>query len=205
MTHKNRFLLYLTCLILLPGCGEDLITGGVTKGGTGNGGNDGRPTIVVEGEPVKDTYNIWLSKPVSDYCHGVKRTLSFIDPLSSELIQKNKTISMKSEDNIQYPIILQVNWENTSDQTKTIFRSPCIDLVFFDELKQDSFKIPDRCDVEAITLNKNDIFVSKEYKFDALYTGNKMLTHSNDIQFFPIQNHEVDCDSLSIEYSVQNQ
>lgn len=205
MTHKNGFLFYFTCLILLPGCGEDLITGGVTKGGTGNGGNDGRPTIVVEGEPVKDTYNIWLSKPASDYCHGVKRTLNFIDPLSSELIQENKTILMRREDNIQYPIILQVNWENTSGQTKTIFRSPCVDLVFFDELKQDSFKIQDRCDVEAITLNKNDIFVSKEYKFDALYTGNKMLTHSNEIQFFPVQNYEVDCNSLSIEYSVQNQ
>lgn len=191
-------------MTLLSGCGEELTTG-VTKGGTGNGGDDGKPTIVVNGEPVKDTYNLWLSKPASDYCHGVKRTLSFIDPLNSEIIQENKTISMKIEDNIQYPIILQVRWENKSDQTKTIFRSSCIDLVFFDELKQDSFKMQARCDVETVTLNKNDIFISKEYKYDARYTGNKILTHNNEIQFSPIQDHEVDCDPLNIQYSIQNE
>lgn len=204
MTHKNRFLFYLTCITLLSGCGEDFTTG-VTKGGTGNGVDDGRPTIVTDGDPVKDTYSIWLSKPESDYCHGLKRTLSFTDPLNSELIQENKTISMKIEDNIEYPIVLQVRWENKSDQTKTIFRSSCADLVFFDELKKDPFKLQARCDVETVTLNKNDIFISKEYKYDARYTGNKILTHTNEIQFSPIQDHEVDCDPLNIQYSIQNE
>lgn len=189
-------------MALLSGCGEELTTG-VTKGGTGNGG-DGKPINVVDGQKLNEGYEIWLSKPISDYCHGVKRTLSFIDPINSELIQEDELITIDLTDQIDHQIIAQVRWENQSDQPKTVVRSACEDLLSIDELWPDSFKADLRCDVETVTLNKNDVYISEEYQFNFRYSTTAVLSHNKTVQFLPKEGNMSGCDTLEIQYTLQN-
>lgn len=203
MTHKNRFLFYFTCMVLLSGCGEELTTG-VTKGGTGNGG-DGDPLINVgNGELLNKRYEIWLSKPVSDYCHGIKRTLSFIHPVNSELIQKDQLITIDPADPIDNQIIAQVRWENQSDQPKTMLRSACNDLLGLDEWSG-SFKADMRCDAETVTLNKNDVYISEEYQYNFLFSTQAVLSHNKAVQFLPEESNMLGCDALEIPFALQNE
>ena len=203
MTLKNRFLFYFTCLVLLSGCGEELSTG-VTKGGTGNGG-DGKPINVVNGQKLNDHYQIWLSKPVGDYCHGVKRTLSFIHPLNSEIVAEDQLIKIGPKDEIDQQIILQVRWENQSDQPKTVVRSACSDLVNIDEFWPDSFTLDARCDVKTVTLNKNDVYIAEEYPFNFKYTATGILSHNKKVQFLPEETNILGCNMLEIQYVLQNE
>ena len=202
MTHKNKFLFYFTCMVLLSGCGEELTTG-VTKGGTGNGG-EGEPIIGRSGEPLNKRYEIWLPKPVSDYCHGVKRTLSFIHPVSSELIQEDQLIKIDPADPIDNQIIAQVRWENQSDQPKTVLRSACNDLLDIVE-RPGSFKADLRCDVETVTLNKNDVYISEEYQYNFIVSTQAVLRHNETVQFLPEENNMLGCDVLEIPFALQNE
>ena len=203
MTHKNRFLFYFTCMVLLSGCGEELTTG-VTKGGTGNGG-EGKPINVVDGQKLNERYEIWLSKPVSAHCQGVKRTLSFIHPINSELIQEDQWIKIESKDELDQQIIAQVRWKNQSDQPKTIIRSSCEDLVSIDELSPDSFKPNVRCDVKTVTLNKNDVYIAEEYPFNFKYSTKAVLSHNETVQFLPEESNMLGCDALEIPFALQNE
>lgn len=203
MTHKNRFLFYFTCMAFLSGCGEELSTG-VTKGGTGNGG-DGKPINVVNGQKLNDHYQIWLSKPVSDYCHGVKRTLSFIHPLNSEIVAEDQLIKIGPKDELDQQIILQVRWENQSDQPKTVVRSACSDLVNIDEFWRNASMPDARCDVKTVTLNKNDVYIAEEYSFNFKYTATGILSHNKKVQFLPEETNIPGCNMLEIQYVLQNE
>lgn len=205
MIYKKRILFYITCAILFPGCGEDF-SAGVIKGGSGSG-KPNKPEIgkVLEKIPLDKNYNIWLSEPQIDSCQGVKRTLQFLNPLTLETVDEDQLLKIIPTDELDNQIILQVRWENQSNQSKTIINSSCDYLV---ELKQlgDNLKMRSMsCDIEKITiLNQYDIYISEHvYKFE--HTSNGMLKHSNSIKFLPLEGVGLDCDSLNIRYAINNE
>ena len=204
MIYKKRILFYITCATLFSGCGENF-SAGVTKGGSGNGKpNEPEIGIVVERIPLNENYNIWLSKPQVDYCQGVKRTLQFLNPLTLETVDENQLLDVMPTDKIDHQLILQVRWENQSDQAKTIIQPSCDDLVELKELGDDLPMRSMNCDVEKITtLNKHDIYISEHvYKFE--HTSKGVLKHSKNTQFLPLEGAGLDCNSLNIRYTINN-
>lgn len=204
MIYKKRILFYITCVTLLSGCGENF-SAGVIKGGSGNGKpKEPEIGIVINKIPLNEHYNIWLSKPQIDYCQGVKRTLQFLNPLTLETVDEDQLIEVMPTDEVNNQIILQVHWENQSDQSKTIIHPSCEYLVEFEETGDDLPMRSMSCDVEKITiLNQHDIYISEhEYKLD--HTSNGMLKHSNSIQFLPLEGAGPDCDNLNIGYTINN-
>ena len=204
MIHKKRILLPIVCATLLAGCGEEF-SAGVVKGGTGTGGKPPSGVdIVVERVPLKDSYSILLSKPKTDDCQGVKRTLQFLDPITLDVIEENQSLEVTPSDEVVNQLVLQVRWENQSEQPKTILHPSCHFLV---ELQELGDKVPVKalnCDLEEITtLEKNKVYVHQQmYQFD--YTSKGVLKHSMSTQFLPLEASGQDCENLSIPYEIQN-
>ena len=191
----------IVCATLLAGCGEEF-SAGVVKGGTGTGGKPPSGVdIVVERVTLKDSYSIWLSKPKTDYCQGV---LQFLDPITLDVIEENQSFEVTPSDEVVNQLILQVRWENQSEQPKTILHPSCHFLV---ELKELGDNVPVKalnCDLEEITtLEKSKVYVHQQmYQFD--HTSKGLLKHSMSTQFLPLEASGQDCEDLSIPYEIQN-
>lgn len=204
MIRKKRILLPIVCAILLAGCGEEF-SAGVVKGGTGTGGKPPSGVdIVVERVPLKDSYSIWLSKPKTDDCQGVKRTLQFLDPTTLEVIEENQSLEITPSDEVVNQLVLQVRWENQSEQPKTILHPSCNYLIELAELGAEAPMRVMSCDVDEIAaLNVNDVYIHQQmYQFD--YTSKGVLKHSMSTQFLPLEASGQDCENLSIPYEIQN-
>ena len=204
MIHKKRILLPIVCATLLAGCGEEF-SAGVVKGGTGTGGKPPSGVdIVVERVPLKDSYSILLSKPKTDDCQGVKRTLQFLDPTTLEVMEENQSLEVTPSDEVVNQLVLQVRWENQSEQPKTILHPSCNYLIELAELGAEAPMRVMSCDVDEIAaLNVNDVYIHQQmYQFD--YTSKGVLKHSMSTQFLPLEASGQDCGNLSIPYEIQN-
>lgn len=203
MTFKKRILLPIACTILLVGCGEDF-TAGVVKGGSGNGKPNSEIDIVVQKVPLNESYSVWLSKPQTDYCQGIKRTLQFLNPITFDVINEDQLLEISPFDEIENQLILQVHWENKSNQPKKILHPSCNYLIELAELGAEAPMRVMSCDVDEIAaLNVNDVYIHQQmYKFDSTSRGE--LKHSISTQFLPREPSELDCEKLNITYEIQN-
>lgn len=200
-----KFLFYPICIYFLFGCGENY-SAGVIQGGSGNG----RPVKpengkVVYPEPLNGYYTIKLSEPKTDLCHGVKRTIQFLNPLNSEIIEKEELLEISPQVKFNNQILVQVVWENRSDQIKTVFKSSCDGPIRIKDLgkTKTTDRIP-KCDLERITtLPINTLhIINQEYKFESTFKGE--LEHSDTVEFLPIESEKFSCDRLEINFYIKN-
>lgn len=200
-----KFLLYPVCICFLFGCGENY-SAGVIQGGSGNG----KPTTPKNGregdpEPLAHYYIIKLSEPKIDYCQGIKRTLQFLNPLNNEIVEKEQLLEISSQDEIDNQILVQIIWENQSEQMKTVFKPSCDTLVTIKGLEnaETTNRIP-QCDIEKVTtLGTNTLHITNQvFKFDYTFKGN--ITHSNNVEFLPTEGKSSSCNSLEINFDITN-
>ena len=208
MIYKKNFIIYLFLGLLLSGCGEDFLAG-VTKGGSGNGGplNPGNPGFedVINPTPLKSYYNIILSKPQTDYCQGVKRTLYFLNPLDQKIVEKNQTVEISPQSKIDHQIHLQARLENQTDQTKYIFKPSCDGLFDIHLIELDKDELTSQmlaCDMEEIiALEKNKIYIlNQTYKFNSNIKGSVALNPS--IETLPFEQPQQSCTGLNLDFEI---
>lgn len=204
MTYRKGILLTLACIALLYGCDENF-TAGVIKAGSGNGKPKGSETgIVSEITPLNENYNVLLSAPKSDYCHGIKRTFQFLNPFTLDRVEKDQLFTINSRSGIDNQLILRVMLENKSDQSKTIFHPSCNHQVELKELEKEIMVNNTRCDIEKIaSLAKNDIYI-QDLTYSFTHTSNGLLKHSKNTEFLPREQNGLDCNELTINYKIQN-
>ena len=209
MIYKKEFYILLLSMLFLTACTEEYLAG-VTKGGTGNG--DNKPKNAVNGERLNNEYYIWLSKPETDYCSGVKRTLSFLHPITHEVIERDQLVHIQSDEIIEHELIGQLIWENATDEAKKITGADCELYLMLEEEWLDSNQggwgistYNRRCSVPNNVLNQHTVYVSNEdYRYKLHHSSVGQISHFPTVKFEPMPIDQPQCPALSISYSIQN-
>lgn len=209
MIYKKEFYILLISLLFLTGCGEEFLAG-VTKGGTGDGAN--KPKNAVNGELLNHDYYIWLSQPKTDYCSGVKRTLSFMHPITHELIERDQLVHIQTDKQIEHELIGHLMWENATDEAKIITGADCQLFLILEEewlgSAQGGFGVNSmnrRCSIRNNILNPHTVYVaSEDYRYKLHHSSVGQISQFPSIQFEPMPFDQPQCPALSISYSIQN-
>lgn len=124
----NKRLLFICMLpFIFAACGEDFNAGGAGIEGTGHPpndthiGNDGQQNI----DKKTQFYFEWtVPAPASDQCHGLKRTIEFLDPYTHEPLSKAMTVRLGRDLNSSNAII-KLSFQNQSNESITETFTDC--------------------------------------------------------------------------------
>lgn len=127
MVNKKLLFICMLPLIFTACGGEDFNVGGAGIEGTGHPpndthiGNDGQQNI----DKKTQFYFEWtVPASVSDQCHGLKRTIEFLDPYTHEPLSKATTVRLGRDLNSSHAII-KLSFQNQSNESITESFTDC--------------------------------------------------------------------------------